>query len=139
MITPNLSIQYYGQPFGTSGHYSDFKYVTDGAASSYGSRYTHVPSAWMSPTNDGYQIDEDGDGNPEYDFGKPDFNFGQYRSNTVVRWEYIPGSEIFLVWSQGIDGSGSMRDDLFSSLDEQVLHRKPENIFLIKATYRFVL
>jgi hypothetical protein len=56
-----------------------------------------------------------------------------------VRWEYIPGSEIFLVWSQGIDGDASAKEDLFSGLNSQILERKPNNIFLIKATYRFVL
>ena len=31
----------------------------------------------------------------------PDFSIVQFNSNLVVRWEYVPGSELFLVWSQG--------------------------------------
>jgi hypothetical protein len=33
--------------------------------------------------------------------GNPDFNFKQFRSNAVLRWEYRPGSTLFVVWSQG--------------------------------------
>ncbi|MDX5586633.1 MAG: hypothetical protein QNK20_17230, partial [Aureibaculum sp.] len=75
----------------------------------------------------------------DYEIEKPDFSFVQFRSNLVVRWEYIPGSEVFFVWSQGITGDGDPRDPLFDSLDNQILGREKENIFLIKATYRFML
>jgi hypothetical protein len=37
----------------------------------------------------------------DYRFDKPDFNFVQFRSNLVARWEYKAGSELYLVWSQG--------------------------------------
>jgi hypothetical protein len=86
-----------------------------------------------------YSVDEDNDGNTDYTFENPDFSQVFFNSNLVVRWEYIPGSEIFLVWSQGIFGNANTRDDLFSGINDQIFNRKPENIFLIKATYRFVL
>ena len=57
----------------------------------------------------------------------------------MVRWEYIPGSEVFLVWSQGITGNDNANNNLLRSLDNQILQKQIDNIFLIKATYRFVL
>jgi len=86
-----------------------------------------------------YIIDENQDGNPDYAFGNPDFAFVQFRSNLVVRWEYIPGSEIFLVWSQGITNTGDPMNSFGDIIDNQLLSQRPENTFLIKATYRFVL
>ena len=87
-----------------------------------------------------YLIDEDRDGEIDYSFGNPDFTFVQYRSNLVVRWEYIPGSEIFLVWSQGITSFREDAENGFNTIvDTQLLNQKPQNTFLIKATYRFVL
>ena len=83
-------------------------------------------------------IDEDRDGNTDYSFGDPDFSFVQFRSNLVARWEYIPGSEIFLVWSQGVTGLDDPRNTLGDALRNQVLDRKKENTFLLKVTYRFV-
>lgn len=75
----------------------------------------------------------------DYSFGNPDFAYVQFRSNMVLRWEYIPGSEIFLVWSQGITGFGDVNNDLSTIVDNQLLGQRPQNTFLIKATYRFVL
>ena len=79
-----------------------------------------------------YFIDEDLDGSSDYEIGNPDFSFVQFRSNLVVRWEYIPGSEVFLVWSQGVTGSGDPTEHLFSNLDNQTLGQKKDNAFLIK-------
>ena len=43
MITPNLSVQAWGQPFGTSGEYNNFKYITDANASDFNKRFTEIP------------------------------------------------------------------------------------------------
>ena len=43
MVTPNLSIQYWGQPFGTSGKYNNFKYVTEASATEYRQRFQQIP------------------------------------------------------------------------------------------------
>ena len=74
----------------------------------------------------------------DYSFGVPDFSYVQYRSNLVVRWEYIPGSEIFLVWSQGTTGLGDPNDGLFESMDKKIIQEEKENTYLIKATFRYV-
>jgi hypothetical protein len=137
MLTPNLSIQYWGQPFGTSGTYSNFKYITDSRAESYSQRFEHIPSSWITPTTDGYQVQEGSNG-MNYSFGRPDFNFGQFRSNMVVRWEYIPGSTVFLVWTQERNGAfyDSHPEHKDFSFDFQ---QKAHSIFLLKFTYRLVL
>ncbi|MBK8599159.1 MAG: carbohydrate binding family 9 domain-containing protein [Flavobacterium sp.] len=140
-INPNLTIQYYGQPFISRGIYKSFNKVTNPVADYYGDRISLFQPNQISFTEgeDTYSVDEDSDGTSDYSFQNPDFSQVAFNSNLVVRWEYIPGSEIFLVWSQGIFGNANTRDDLFSGINDQIFHRKPENIFLIKATYRFVL
>ncbi|WP_299243959.1 DUF5916 domain-containing protein [uncultured Aquimarina sp.] len=137
-INPNLTIQYYGQPFISRGTYRDFNYVNNSIASDLSERVTLFDEDQISFADDVYSIDEDG-GGVDYTFDNPDFAFVQFRSNLVLRWEYIPGSEIFLVWSQGVTGFGDPGDHLFRSLNNQILDQQPENTFLIKATYRFVL
>ena len=89
--------------------------------------------------DDTYTIDEDLDGETDFSFGNPDFAFVQFRSNLVIRWEYIPGSEIFLVWSQDVSQSGNPDDGLFTNLNDNIFGQTAQNIFLLKATYRFVL
>jgi hypothetical protein len=85
-------------------------------------------------------VDENGDGVPDYSFDKPDFNFVQFRSNLVVRWEYNPGSEFYLVWSQGNtpDAFSDLDTPLAKSLFDNAFASKARNSFLVKATYRFL-
>lgn len=136
MLTPNLSVQYYGQPFGTAGKYTNFKSITNANASEYGGRFVSVPNNLLSVVESTYSVDENGDSTPDYSFDKPDFNFGQFRSNMVVRWEYIPGSTFFLVWTR--ERNGEFYDnhpdhEKYSFNFDQ----KGHNIFLMKFTYRF--
>ena len=138
-IDPNLSIQYYGQPFISRAKFTDFKHVTNPIADDLYDRFYQYNDNQISYDNGSYLVDEDIDGNTDYSISNPDFSFVQFRSNLVVRWEYIPGSELFLVWSQGVTGLVDSTDKLFSGLENGILNQKPENIFLIKATYRFVL
>lgn len=139
-INPNLTVQYYGQPFISKGIYKNFNKVVNPTAEYFGDRIAtfNTQQITYEPIDNTYAVDEEANGVADYTFDNPDFSYVQFRSNLVLRWEYIPGSEIFLVWSQGITGDANTREDLFSGLDAQILGRKPENIFLLKATYRFV-
>ena len=133
-ITPDLTIQYYGQPFVSAGAYSHFKRVTHPRAQRYEDRFhTFTAEEIHYDAKDGvYRIDEDRDGTVDYTIGNPDFNFKQFRSNLVIRWEYAPGSLLYLVWSQGrtgVDGYG----DFSMNRDLRDLFQVPgDNVFLIK-------
>jgi len=137
-INPNLTIQYYGQPFISRGRYSNFKYITNPIANNLNDRFHLYGKSEISFDGTNYLVDDDSNGNVDYTISNPDFSFVQFRSNLVMRWEYIPGSEIFLVWSQGITGMQNPKDNLFTSLNNQLFKEKAENTFLIKLTYRFL-
>jgi hypothetical protein len=137
-ITPDLTIQYWGQPFMVSGKYSEYKYITNPMATSYEDRYHVYSASQIIRDGDNYSIDENEDGRPDYSIETADFNYQNFLSNLVIRWEYNPGSTVYLVWSQTRDNyanSGVMGYDCLSSL----FGSKPTNIFLIKFSYRFGL
>jgi hypothetical protein len=139
-ITPNLTLQYYGQPFISRGRYKDFKYITNSMAEDFSDRF-HLYAdreIGFNAQNEEYAVYENRDEVVDYTFSDPDFNFIQFRSNLVARWEYIPGSEIFLVWSQGTTNSGEPGEKLIPSLTENLFSEKAHNIFLLKLTYRFL-
>ena len=138
-INPNLTIQYWGQPFISRGRYSNFKHVTDATAQRFENRFLAYSDEQVTLTDGTYSVDENLSGNVDFSFGDPDFSFVQFRSNLVIRWEYIPGSEIFLVWSQDISQSGDPSEGLLDGLSNNIFGQQPQNIFLLKATYRFVL
>lgn len=139
-ITPDLSVQFYGQPFISTARYDRFKHITDPRAAVYENRY-HEYSAGEITYNTGgsyYSIDEKA--GPAYLLHNPNFNFLQFRSNLVVRWEYTPGSTLFLVWSQG--RTDTQMDDLsFSTKNNlrDLFQVPPHDVFLLKFTYRFKL
>jgi hypothetical protein len=139
-ITPDLTLQYYGQPFITRPIYDKFAYVTNPLASRYNDRFHTFDPDQVSLSNGEYVVDENGDGIRDYSFNQPDFNFVQFRSNLIVRWEYKAGSELYLVWSQGntADALNELDSPLAGSLWNNVFAEQSRNSFLIKCTYRFL-
>lgn len=138
-LTPNISIQYYAQPFISKGKYSNFKYVTNATADFLQDRFQLYENSQIQYNNDTYSFDDNLDGTLDYSMSNPDFSLVQFNSNLVIRWEYIPGSELFLVWSQGIRTNISLEDGLIDGYQTGILDQQPHNIFLIKFTHRFIL
>jgi hypothetical protein len=139
-ITPELTVQYYGQPYITRPLYKNFAFVSAPLAK-YDARFHVFQPNEIAFNNGEYLVDENADGITDYSFTKPDFNFVQFRSNLIIRWEYRPGSELYLVWSQD-----NTADEAFSDLDtplpkslfDNAFAQQSRNIFLIKCTYRFL-
>ena len=71
----------------------------------------------MNDQDGEYAIDENSDGTPDYKFAKPDFNVGQFRSNMVVRWEYIPGIYVFPGVESGYESAIFMSNRVHSRND----------------------
>jgi len=140
-VTPDLSIQYYGQPFISAGNYTEFKKVTDPVADNFFDRYHQFTDEEISydAENNTYNIDENYDQKTDYSFDNPNFNFMQFRSNLVVRWEYLPGSTAYFVWSQGRTMSNEVGEFSFNSNMDDLFDVQPHNIFLVKVSYRLKL
>lgn len=138
-LTPNLTIQYYGQPFVSAGKYERFNFVQAPLAHAYAEQLAFFDNEqiFKDATLGNYLIDENKDGNTDYQFRNPDFSFAQFQSNLVLRYEYKPGSEIFLVWSQNATDYGMPRARFMEDVNQQLLGITPNNTFLIKMTYRF--
>ncbi len=137
-INPDLSIQFYAEPFVSIGNYTNFNHITNPVADDLYDRFDLYDENQIKINDGTYEVDENRDGSIDYSFDDPDFAFVQYRSNLVVRWEYIPGSEIYLVWSQGTTGYGDPNDRLWENIDNEIIQQKPENTYLIKVTYRYI-
>jgi hypothetical protein len=95
-FTPNLTIQGYAEPFASSGRYYRFGELV--RARVFGLR-TYGSSSGTSITSDGgtYTVT---DGTSTFAFASPDFNVLSFRSNLVLRWEWLSGSTFFLIWQQ---------------------------------------
>ncbi len=139
-ITPDLTVQYWGQPFIASGNFSDFKMITDTKAPAYIDRFHVYSEDQLTFIDDTYAIDENMDGSTDYDFGNPDFTFDEWLSNLVIRWEFLPGSTAYLVWSQSRDyGQDYVVPALWDSMNSLFTEKKATNTLLLKVSYRFGL
>jgi hypothetical protein len=111
-LSTTLTFQLYAQPFISKGTFSNVRELADRKAAAFDDRYrpyTATPGG---------------------------FNFKQFNSTAVLRWEYRPGSTLFVVWTQGrqddlgAEGPRSMGGNFRDLFD---LH--PNNTFLVKASY----
>jgi Domain of unknown function (DUF5916)/Carbohydrate family 9 binding domain-like len=118
-FTPSTSLQLYANPFVSKGTYSRVRELADPRANDYEDRYQPYADTAVANNPGG-------------------FNFKQFRSNMVFRWEYRPGSTLFLVWSQGrqassdFEGNRSMRGDF-----DDLFGQRADDVFLVKASYWF--
>jgi hypothetical protein len=137
-LTPELSLQFYGSPFVSKGNYSEFKRISaDPKANSFNDRYSLLTSPNRNASLIG--LDESGDGISEYTISNPDFNFHQFRSNLVLRWEYRPGSWLYFVWASDRTGNGDPQSLSLGESMKQLGENHPINIFQIKLNYWFSL
>ncbi len=133
-FTPRLSLQMYVQPLISVGEYTGLKELARPKTldfTTYGTGNTT-----LSRDGTDYVVDPDGNG-PAAPFtvSDPDFNFKSLRGSAVLRWEYMPGSTIYLVWTQQrVDDSdpGQFR---FGRDVSTLFQSVPDNVFMIKLTY----
>jgi hypothetical protein len=132
-FSPTLSLQLYAQPFISAGAYDSFRRVASPDARAFDSRFETFADDAVTRAGQQYRVSLDG--GESITFGNPDFNVRQLRSNAVLRWEYRPGSTLFVVWSQS--RNGFVRDGEFSlGRDIVRLFAAPAtNVLLVKMNY----
>jgi hypothetical protein len=133
-LSPDLTIQYYGSPFVSNGRYGTFKRVTEPHASVYTDRFDALGEDEISfdPDSNRYSVTE---GGATYSFPNPDFSFREYRSNLVTRWEFKPGSTLYVVWSQDRTSASDRWDQSLGHSFDRLWAAPPTNVFLVKFSY----
>ena len=133
-LTPQMTLQVYAQPFVATGDYEGFAALE--APGTYRFLRYGEGASTVERAGDFYSVDADGAGPARtVRFFNPDFRLRSFRSNVVLRWEYLPGSTFFLVWAQ--DRSDRISDPAFDGTgDLQRLFSDPmRNVFLAKASF----
>jgi len=136
IFTPKLSLQLYLQPFLAVGKYDEFRELARPKSFEY-KTYGEGESE-ISHEKGTYIIDPDGPGPAEpFSFMSPDFNLKSLRGTIVLRWEYLPGSTLFFVWTQN-RADYTHPGDLALGRDLKALFSAPgDNIFVVKVSYRW--
>ena len=146
-FTRNLTLQLFAQPLLEAGHYTAYKQLAEAGTYDFlamepgtatdgdGDGVPEACDAAMCAL-DGYRwLDFDGDGAPDNAFRDRDFNVVSLLGNAVLRWEYRPGSTIFLVWQQRRGDRRAFGDFDFARDRADMLDLQPDNVFIIKVNY----
>jgi hypothetical protein len=113
-VRPTLSLQLYAEPFVTAGRFTDVRELAAPRARSYDARFR--PYAGAAPN--------------------ADFNEKSFNSSVVARWEYRPGSTLFVVWTQGREQSDRDLGTFDARRDYgNLFGARPDNVLLVKAAY----
>jgi Domain of unknown function (DUF5916) len=143
-FSPNLTMELYAEPFAASGRYSAIGELAQARTSDL--RLYGQDGTTATPAGDGTLLVHDQRNGETFSVDVPDFRALSFRSNLVLRWEWSPGSTLFLVWQQSragfctpsnpvgcagsepgaLVGPGALRDALRATGD---------NFLAIKASY----
>jgi len=132
-IGPDLTLELYGEPFAANGHYyglGELPRPRTFDLRRYGTSGTTV----ARDAGGNYTVTDNG-GADTLKIANPDFNTLSFHSNAVLRWEWRPGSTLYVVWAQNRDGSraadrGVGFGDLMNSF-----RARGDNFFAVKVSY----
>ena len=132
-ISPELSLQYYGSPYASTGKYDSYRKVNQSKSKDLNERYSPL----LKTGN--LLVDENNNEMLNFETENPDFNFQEFRSNFVLRWEYKTGSTFYFVWT---NTSSNYEDQYNSSITKSfknITKVRAQNAFMVKFSYWFSL
>ncbi|MEX2153085.1 MAG: DUF5916 domain-containing protein [Gemmatimonadaceae bacterium] len=134
-FTPNVSVQLFAQPLLAAGDFLDYKEFARPREFQFEVYGREIGT--ISRNSAGvYTVDPDAGGpSAPFTFNDRDFNGRFLRGNAVLRWEYRPGSTLFLVWQQSRSGSGPPGDFELGRDFDELWSAPPVNVFVVKATW----
>ncbi|MFI5252020.1 MAG: DUF5916 domain-containing protein [Bacteroidota bacterium] len=118
-FTTDLSLQFFTQVLLAKGQYTNLRKLT-GAES-------FTPYDYLSDT-----------GSTAFKrYSNPDFNDKTINANLVLRWEYMPGSTFYLVWTQARFGNIGSAVNYFGANFADAFRLPMDNVILAKVSYRW--
>jgi len=130
-FTPNLTIQAYAEPFASSGRFYDFGELV-AARTSELRTYGVAAGTTITEANGVYTVT---DGEQSFSIAAPDFRFLSFRSNLVLRWEWLPGSTLFAIWQQDRSEDVFGEHEIGARSLWDAFRARGNNFFALKMSY----
>ena len=135
-ITPDISIQFYGSPFTSVATFDNFKEAADTKSKEYYERFNDYAPGNVMFKDGMYTINSP---SGMVRFANPDFSFNEFRSNLVARWEYMPGSTLYLVWEHRMSNSNNRYVSGWGDNLDHMFGLPATNTFMAKLNFWFNL
>jgi hypothetical protein len=136
MLNPRMSLQAYLQPLLSVGRYAGFKEAVRPRTDQY-ARYGVDRGAIAFDQAAGAYLVAPGDGGAPFFIQNPDFNYTSLRVNAVYRWEFRPGSTLYVVWTQQREDETTEGRFAFNQDLSRMLRAPGDNVFMVKMSYWF--
>lgn len=139
IFSPRLSLELYAQPLISSGNYRGYKELARPKSYDF-NRYGQNGST-ITPVTDSkgvvqeYTVDPTGAGTSSFTVPNLDFSFASLRGNAVLRWEYVTGSTLYLVWTQDRSDFEQDGDFRLGHSLRQLGQAHGNHIFAVKLSY----
>jgi hypothetical protein len=131
-VTPDISVQWYAAPFTSTGKYDNFKKALNPESHVRSDRFYSFAPNEIQFSNGQYTVHN---GTENYTFANPDFNFNEFRSNLVVRWEYHRGSTLYIVWQHSMSNQAAYFLQGWNQNLDRMFGLPTTNVFMIKLSY----
>ena len=130
-FSPSLTLEGYAEPFLASGRYSRFGELE--APRSRSLREYGTDGSRIATASDGSRTVTDGV--QSFVISNRDFHVRSFRSNLVLRWEWNPGSTLFVVWQQNRRSSAALGDPVRFSELLRTTRVAGDNFLSVKISY----
>ena len=130
-FSPTLSLQVFAQPFVASGAFGPAKEFAEPGKFeflTYGTDVGEIVDGLIYPNGQGTDA-------VSFEVPKPDFNVGSLRGNAVLKWEWRPGSTMYVAWQQTRDAFSPVGSFALNRDFDNLFGARPDNIFLVKVSY----
>ncbi|PKL84398.1 MAG: hypothetical protein CVV24_00230 [Ignavibacteriae bacterium HGW-Ignavibacteriae-3] len=137
-FTPTLTFQLFMQPLLAVGGYNNFKELARSRTNDFNQYGMNGSTISYNPNDGIYNVDPDGFGPaPMFQIGNPDFNYKSLRGTAVLRWEVMPGSILYFVWSHDQSNFDDPGNFSLGRDWRNLLKSDGNNVFVIKFSYWF--
>jgi hypothetical protein len=126
-------VQIYAQPFLSAGEYRSLGEVERARSARFGERVLLFPPDSIRATSDGSLAI--GTATGPLSIGRPDYVFEQLNANALLRWEYRPGSTLFVVWSQGRTADADPTSFDIGAQSRDLFRTPATNVLLVKVSH----
>jgi len=136
VLSPTISLQAYVQPLVSVGTYASLRQLAARKTYDFPRYGTDIGTVTRGPLGNAYTVDPDGAG-PASPFvlADPDFNLKSLRLNTILRWEWRPGSTLYFVWTESRRDDAHPGDFAFGRDVGDLLSANPDDVLMVKATW----
>lgn len=136
-LRPEISLQYYGNPFFSVVNYEDIRRVDEAGAKEISKRYYKYSEdeLFFNEDENTYEVNELN--GTSYSFENPDVSYGNFQSNFVFRWEYKLGSVFYLVWSHNQNEYTNINSPHLNTPINKLFRKPSGDAVMFKLSYWF--